>query len=361
MGLMDRFRDDTEEEEQDGPDFYRVVKKGPNGGWNALDEFDKMDSPIDKQTFEYNADGLDPGEYRLFAVKNNLNTQPPEGTGWVLQIEGTARDDDQDGEIAEIKREIRAMREEGSQQEPDDPQELVERQKASLQLAALQSEDFLKQYGDEIVLGMFDADGRGGSDGTAIGFEDWQENPVGSTLYETLNMVREDPQQVERLGEAIGRGVGTFVGGAADGMSDSGGSLADVKEAAEQDGKREADPDPDPDPTGGRDLDAGPSDPSDLGAGDPTGTDDLAESLADTRTQLREAGPGTQDRPTDAPDAAEPPTPSDPPDDTSDETDENAATIDDSDPMTATPTDTTTTDTTDSSDDNTADEIAGAL
>ena len=360
MGLFSSLRDGDDAPDDETPDAYRVMKTTPKGGWKPVEGFDDMNEPIAKDTFEYNASPLDPGNYRLFAVQDNLNQQPPDGVGWTLEVEGTNRDD-QDGEIAEIKREIRAMREEGSQQEPDDPQELVERQKASLQLAALQSEDFLKQYGDEIVLGMFDADGRGGSDGTAIGFEDWQENPVGSTLYETLNMVREDPQQVERLGEAIGRGVGTFVGGAADGMSDSGGSLADVKEAAEQDGKREADPDPDPDPTGGRDLDAGPSDPSDLGAGDPTGTDDLAESLADTRTQLREAGPGTQDRPTDAPDAAEPPTPSDPPDDTSDETDENAATIDDSDPMTATPTDTTTTDTTDSSDDNTADEIAGAL
>lgn len=357
MGLFDSLTGGDDDPDDDGPDAYRVVRKTDKGGWKPVEEFDSMNEPIDKGTFEYNAAPLQPGEYRLFAVEDNLQRQPPEGEGWVLQIEGSGRGDDKDDQMRQLERKIDQMAQSQEPQEPDDPQELVERQKASLQLAALQSEDFLKQYGDEIVLGMFDADGRGDSDGTAIGFEDWQENPVGSTLYETLNMVREDPQQVERLGEAIGRGVGTFVGGAADGMSDSDGSLADVKEAAEQDGKREADPDP----TGGRDLDAGPSDPSDLGAGDPTGTDDLAESLADARTQLREAGPGTQDRPTDAPDAAEPPTLSDPPDDTPDETDEDSATIDDSDPMTATPTDTTTTDTTDSSDDNTADEIAGAL
>ena len=369
MGLMDRFRNDPEEDEQDEPDFYRVVKKGPNGGWNALDEFDKMDSPIDKQTFEYNADGLDPGEYRLFAVKNNLNTQPPEGTGWVLQIEGTVRDDDQDGEIAELKREIRAMREEGLQQDPTDPQEAVERQKANLQLAALQSEDFLKRYGDKIIMGMFDADTGGGGSSSKIEYDDWQENPVGASLFQTMNMVQDEPEQIERFGEAIGRAAGAFAGKAADGYAESAGDLS-LEEAREQSQTTDGtDTDEQQDaPAGGRSVDAGPTDLGDLGAGaSAVETEDLAADLADARTTLRRAGAGEQDRPTDGPntaptdaDADSDPTDTPTPDPTdtapAPEPDATDASSPDPDPMTASPDDTTT-----NTPDGSGDERAAAI
>ena len=370
MGLFDSLTGGDSGPEDDGPDAYRVVRKTDKGGWKPVEEFDRMDEPIDKGTFEYNAAPLQPGEYRLFAIEGNLQRQPPEGQGWVLQIEGEQRDDEQDDQIRKLERKIDRMASSETQQEPQDPQELVEKQKASLQLAALQSEDFLRKYGDEIVLGMFDAGPGGNDDGSAIGFEDWQENPVGSTLYETLNMVREDPQQVEALGQAIGRGVGTFVGSAADGMADTDGSLADVRKAA-QDGETgdTSDAEEEPDPTGGRDLDAGPSTLSDLDSGDGgADTDELADSLADARTQLRTAGPGTQDRPESGRDSADTQSAGTDTTDTAatDDTDDSAATqtpdaaIDDNDPMTATPTPNTDSGS-DSGGDDTADEIAGAL
>ena len=373
MGLRDWLQNSDEDEDGDGPDFYRVVKKGPNGGWNAVDGFDEMDEPLDKQTFEYNAADLDPGEYRLFAVKNNLNTQPPEGEGWVLQVEGSNRDQKPDDEIGEIKREIRAMRESDEQEAPADPQDAVERQKASLQLAALQSEDFLKRYGDQIILSMFDSDGSGGgSDSTEIGYDDWQENPIGASLFETMHMVKDEPEQVERLGEAIGRGVGSFVGSAADGYAGGDQSLADARAAAEEDtpgpeGSQESDTD-----TPARDLDAGPATIDDLGADTaPADTEDLAADIADARTTARRAGPGEQDRPADGPEPAadestpepttantgpvaeeETPEPAEP-----DHTDASAP---DPDPMTASP-DTDTTGDEPSDSDDAAAEIAGQL
>ena len=363
MGLFSSLRDGDDAPDDETPDAYRVMKTTPKGGWKPVEGFDDMNEPIAKDTFEYNASPLDPGNYRLFAVQDNLNQQPPDGVGWTLEVEGTARDDDQDGEIAEIKREIRALRDDNTQQEPTDPQEAVERQKASLQLAALQSEDFLKRYGDKIILSMFDGDGGGdsGGGGESIGYEDWQKNPVGASLFETMNMVREEPEQIERLGEAIGRGVGTFVGSAADGYADGDGemSLADARERAgtpdEQDATDEQDA-----PGGGRDLDAGPSTLGDLGDGGPNvDTNNLAEDLAEARTTVRRAAAGTQDRPEDAPHGSDPdPTPTEA--DGDPDPDHTDAASPDPDPMTASP-DTPATESTDGSSDERAAAIAEEL
>lgn len=373
MGITDRIFGGSDEPEDSGPDFYRVVKKTPKGGWKTVENFDEMDEPIDKDTFEYNASPLEPGEYRLFCVVDHLNQQPPEGVGWTLQVDGTPRDDQQDSEMAELKREIRALKDDGTSEQVDDPQEAVERQKASLQLAALQSEDFLKRYGDKIILSMFDSEGSGGGDSdSAIGYDDWQENPVGASLYETMNMVREEPEQVERLGEAIGRGVGSFVGSAADGYADTDQSLADAKAAA---GATPDEPDETPDePDDGpaRNLDAGPSSIDDLGADtQPADTDELAADIAEARTTARRAGPGEQDRPEDAPHATadgDAGTADEPTDSTADteapdpapEPDHTDASSPDPDPMTASP-DTDTTASEDRSSDNAAAEIAGEL
>jgi hypothetical protein len=304
MGLLDRLGSDNEDTGDDTPDFYRVVKKTPKGGWKAVDGFDEMTEPVDKDTFEYNASPLDPGEYRLFEVVDNLNRQPQSGVGWTLQIDGDDSGEERDDQIESLKSEIRALRSDSEASTQADPQELVEQQKANLQLAALQSEDFIRKYGDELVLSMFGGDGSaGGGSESSIGYDDWQENPVGASLYETMNMMREDPDQVERLGEAIGRGVGTFVGGAADGYSGADRSLDDVTEAVDgAAADADAADSPDDDPTPDRNLDAGPADLSDLGAApEAADTETLAANIAEARTTARRAGPGEQDRPEDAP------------------------------------------------------------
>ena len=373
MGLLDSLRGGGDGPDDETPDGYRVMKNTPKGGWKPVEGFDDMDEPIAKDTFEYNASPLEPGNYRLFAVKNNLNQQPPDGAGWTLEVEGNTKDREQDGEIGRLERKIDRLAESDNSEQVDDPQEAVERQKANLQLAALQSEDFLKRYGDKIILSMFgdDASGGGGSD-SAIEYDDWQENPIGASLYEAMGMVREEPEQVERLGEAIGRGVGSFVGSAADGYADSDQSLAEAKGAAtdaadEPDETRDG---PDEEPT--RNLDAGPSSIDDLGADtQPADTDELAADIADARTTARRAGPGEQDRPEDAPAATADDTadPTDDPDDsTADEPapnpapepDHTDAASPDPDPMTASP-DSDTTASEDRSSDNAAAEIAGDL
>jgi len=296
MGVFDRFRGGDDPDSEDGPDAYRVVRKTEKGGWKPVDDFDDMDEPIERDTFEYNASPLKPGEYRLFAVKDNLQTQPPEGVGWILEVDGDRdRDDGQDDEIAELKREIRAMRSETADAEQGaedlDPSEAVERQKASIQLAALNSEQFMSRHGEKIALAMF-GDGSGGGGGSSMEFDDWQDNPVGASLFETLKMAREEPEQIERLGEAIGRGAGSFMGAAADGFAEGEPTFAEAQDAAP-----EQEPDDKPDEPG-RDIDAGPSTMDDLGSGGdgPVDTDALADNIAEART-ARKAGPGEQDRP----------------------------------------------------------------
>lgn len=377
MGWFDSLTGGGDAPEDDGPDAYRVVRKTKKGGWKPVDGFDEMGEPIDKGTFEYNAAPLDPGEYRLFAIDGNLQTQPPEGVGWVLQVEGERDTDSGNDEIRRLEQKIDRLQESGEQQDPQDPQQAVEQQKATLQLAALQSEDFLKRYGDQIILSMFDGNGSGGGSSSAIGYDDWQENPMGASLYETMHMVREEPEQIERLGEAIGRGVGTFVGSAADGYADPDAeqSLAEAKEGRDAPADTERDA-AEQQPGGGRDLDAGPSDLGDLGADTPAvETDDLAADLAEARTTARRAGPGEQDRAADAPHSEdapdqddsdtdpapdEPPTPESDTPDPAPEPDATAADAPDPDPMTASPDDPTPDDREASSDER-ADEIAGRL
>jgi len=373
MGWFDSLTGGGDDLEDDGPDAYRVVRKTKKGGWKPVDGFDEMDEPIDKGTFEYNAAPLDPGEYRLFAIDGNLQTQPPEGVGWVLQVEGERDTDTGGDEIRRLEQKIDRLQESGEQEAPADPKEAVERQKANLQLAALQSDDFLKRYGDQIILSMFDGDGSGGGSDSAIGYEDWQKNPMGASLYETMHMVREEPEQIERLGEAIGRGVGTFVGSAADGYADPDAeqSLAEAKDAADQPAEADADT-AEQQPGGGRDLDAGPSDLGDLGSDTPAvETEDLAADLAEARTTARRAGPGEQDRAEDAPHSEETDTDETPdlettaPDTDTDteppaEPDATAADDPDPDPMTAAPDDPSPSGREGSSDER-ADEIAGRL
>ena len=373
MGLLDRFGSDPDDDTDDEPDFYRVVKKTPKGGWKAVDGFDEMADPVDKDTFEYNASPLEPGEYRLFEVVDNLNRQPTSGVGWTLEIDGDTSTDDGSDEIARLERKIDRLTESGGGEQPEDPQEAVERQKASLQLAALQSEDFLKRYGDQIIMSMFDSGGGGGGGSdAAIGYDDWQENPIGASLFETMNMVREEPEQIERLGEAMGRGIGAFAGSAADGYAETDQSLAEAKDAAADGAAEQESADEPDDEKPARNLDAGPSSIDDLGGGDAAAdTEALAADIADARTTARRAGPGEQDRPEDAPhadeSAPEPDTDTDAPDswetaevDSSDEPDHTNASSPDPDPMTASP-DTDTTADEDRSSDNAAAEIAGDL
>lgn len=373
MGLFDRWSGDDPDPDDDEPDGYRVAKKNPDGGWAGVDGFEDMDEPIEKDTFEYNASPLDPGEYRLFAIKDNLFQQPPQGVGWTLKIDGETRDEQQDDEISRLERKIDRLAGSGGDEGPQDPREAVERQKASLQLQALQSEEFLKRYGDKIIMSMFDGDGPGGGGSdSAIGYDDWQENPIGASLFETMNMVREEPEQIERLGEAMGRGVGAFAGSAADGFAEPDQSLAEAKGDTESDTTEQQSTDEPDDEQPARNLDAGPSNIDDLGAGtDPTDTDALAADIAEARTTARRAGPGEQDRPEDAPAATadadadtttdrDGSTADDAPPDPAPDPDHTDAASPDPDPMTASP-DTDTAADEDRSSDNAAAEIAGDL
>jgi hypothetical protein len=145
-------------------DHYRVSHQQNGSGWQPLDGYDKLDEPITKQTFEYNEESLDPGQYKLFAVKDHLHTQMPDGVGWKLTVE-----DDTANEASPKEEQIRELEEiveqyKQDQQSTDDTEQLIERTKQTMALQLLQNPIFLQEHGDRIALSMLGADSTIGTD-----------------------------------------------------------------------------------------------------------------------------------------------------------------------------------------------------
>jgi hypothetical protein len=304
MGLIDRFTgsDGDDSDGSEGPDHYRIVHMSDGGGWQPVDGYDDLDDPIDEQTFRYNEEPLTPGKYRLFAVENNLNKQPPDGDGWATTVEDDDPDepDRENSEIDELRREIRqlAQQQQGGDAEQD-IQELMEKQKAAVSLQLLQSEEFLRHHGDKIALSMFDVDGVGGAAGGDDGLPDYDvfsESPTSAALYSIFNTAVSDPAEFEQLTETLGSGVGSMMGGAVDGMaggSDGGlpaGSVDDSSRSeqptATDDDQETTDDEPTPD------IDVGPTDPDALLSGDDQAPDQdqLVETVAEAETAKQQAG-----------------------------------------------------------------------
>ena len=98
-------------------DHYRISHQRNGSGWKPVDGYDDLDEPITKSTFEYTEAPLDPGQYKLFAVKNNLHTQLPEGEGWKLIVEDDTADEPQP-----IVKEIRELREQIEESKAEEEQ-----------------------------------------------------------------------------------------------------------------------------------------------------------------------------------------------------------------------------------------------
>lgn len=303
MGLIDKLTSDPDPDDDDseGPDCYRVVRMVSNDGWEPVSGYDDLDQPIDEQTFRYNEEPLEPGKYRLFAVDNNLNVQPPDGEGWAITVEDDTADepDPEDERFRRLEQRLEQIAQDD--QTGNDPQELVEQQKASITLQLLQSPEFLRQHGDKIALSMFDLDGLpmgggGGGDGLPA-YDQFSESPTSAALYSIFNTAMEDPGQFEQITESLGRGAGQAMSGALQGMGDDQAPALgqpDADQTTEQptddrdDQESTADPDPEPEP---REIDAGPSDPSDLMPSDPEtpDEDELVETVAAAERAKREA------------------------------------------------------------------------
>lgn len=313
MGLIPwRDGDDQDETGGSGPDHYRVAVMSDDGGWHPVEGFDEMRQPMDKQTFQINAAPLDPGTYTLFAVTDNLQQPPTDDVGWTLEVEGDDQPDTTTDSESELRRELQALRAEVADDSDDseDIQQMIEKQKAAVGLQMLQNPEFIKRYGDKLALSIMGVDdGNSGGGVEMEDFETFKDNPISATAYQIASTAADDPEAVEQLSETVGSSLGSFLGGAATGAT-GGGQPQQLPQQQQPQPDQDADPDDTTDDTG-REVDAGPSDPSELGVSPTesveTDTDELAEIVAegqrasqqsesddgtDTETVRRE-GPGT--------------------------------------------------------------------
>ena len=158
MILHELLFGNDEPDEHDEIDHYRVSHQRNGSGWQPLDEFDELEEPITKETFEYNAIPLDPGQYKLFAVKDNLHTKMPDGVGWKLTVEDDTTDESPSKEkrVQELEEQIEEL--ETKQDQTDDIEQALEKRKAKAALKMLEDPTFIEEHGDEIVLSMLDDD-----------------------------------------------------------------------------------------------------------------------------------------------------------------------------------------------------------
>lgn len=326
MGLLDRFTGSGDGDEDDSSTLnYRISHMTDKGGWEPVDGYEDMEEPIDRQTFEYNASPLEPGEYRLFAVSGGLNRQPPEGVGWTLSVEGDNQPDTTTDTEDELRRELQALRAEVADDSDDseDIQQMIEKQKAAVGLQMLQNPEFIKRYGDKLALSIMGVDDGDDSGGVEMeDFETFKDNPISATAYQIASTAADDPEAVEQLSQTMGNTLGSFLGGAATGAT---GGVQGQQQPPQQQPQPDQDDSPaEADDDTGREVDAGPSDPSDLGVSPAdsveTDTDELAEIVAqgeqasqqadadgnDSETVARREGPGTTTTPDSDPMSAGP-------------------------------------------------------
>lgn len=308
MGLFDRFTNDTDDDEPyPGVDHFMIAYMTDKGGWKPVDGFNELAEPVDRQTFEYNNEPLEHGRYRLFAIKDNLKTEPPEGVGWTLNREDEIKDSSSSSSDTddELKAELRQLRNEVKEAKQSDSgedasiEERLEKQKAALALQMFENPAFLAKHGDDVALDVAGIDpGGSGSGAELMDFEDFEDRPLAAAAYQIASLTTEEPEQVERISQSLGNSLGSFFSGATDGLVDVEGGTTDQQ--ATTDTTEPADQQSDPAPA--ETVDAGPSSTADLVPGEADEqTEQLAEEIAATpaehdtsETALREEGPGTQ-------------------------------------------------------------------
>lgn len=152
------FGGGTSESDHGRIDHYRVSHQRNGDGWTPVEGYDDLNEPITEQTFEYNEAPLDPGQYKLFAVKNNLHTQLPDGEGWKLTVEDETADEEESPE--ELLNELRELvaEQKAEQQQDNDIDHLIEKRKAVFGLQVLQDPAFIDEHGDKLALSVLDVD-----------------------------------------------------------------------------------------------------------------------------------------------------------------------------------------------------------
>jgi hypothetical protein len=207
-------------------DHWTVRHQPPTGGagWRDVEGWEELEEPVDRQTFEWNEPDPQPGRYQLFAVKDKKLRRPAEDVRWSWIVEDDATDtQDVDPDMIADRaadRVLAALQSDGDLA----PEERVARQKAVIQLALLNNEEFVAKHGEAIALSEFDV-----NQGDGLEFSEYEKNPVGAFLYDTYK----DPQQMRELGSNLGAGGGAFFEGLVSGIENPESVFQEEIEAAE--------------------------------------------------------------------------------------------------------------------------------
>lgn len=281
------------------------VKYSPKneGGWNTVSVGgqEKWGYPITEREFRANMTELDPGQYRLWSVDERNIHHPPrdQDEEWVITVDdNTPTQTDTDPSVQRLEQKVDALagRLEDSGGMPHDPDQMVEYARAQIAMGALNSEQFLNRYGAEIAMGVL---GGNSAEEEGIGFDEWQESPIGATIYESLN----DPQKVEDLGQAFGSAGSNFLGGFMEEFSqgdgrtlttgDSGSGEAAGQNAPDTAAEESTEEAPEPDDSGPSEIESGPSTLDGLADNIP---DDASPDMEEVTQEFAETNMAMQDQ-----------------------------------------------------------------
>lgn len=172
---------------------YAVRRTPPGGGgWTKFsDEWENLDEPIDRETFEINEGTPPPGTYRCLAVReNNMLGTIEEDLGWPWRIEPEESEPD----LAEQLDELEALIADDHQDEPPTPEEVLQwKMLTDPELA----HELLENH-PEIVLSAWDVDPGGPSAG---------DSPLAMTAWYLEHEPERVHELLEQLGEGLGRGI----------------------------------------------------------------------------------------------------------------------------------------------------------
>lgn len=213
MGVFDKWRQESSRERGD-PDYWRIgfMPWGGDGGFRSLgDEWDKLEEPVDRETFEWNTGDLEGGKYRLMAIHGTRMRRPEDFgvKGWTMEV-GEADGDAGGRTDDELERKVDALLAQAGgngEERPEDPEALIK-------WMTLQNPAMMERYADIVVPAAWGVSSPGGG----LGFDDFEKNPLGALMYDAYN----NPEKLRKAGENVGAGFGAGLDGFFRGMDEPG-------------------------------------------------------------------------------------------------------------------------------------------
>lgn len=236
MGFRDRVLGPLDDGGEEAPDYWRIayMEWNGDGGFQALsDEWDKLDDPPDRETFEWNTGRLEDGRYKLMAIKEGRMRRPDDFgvKGWVMDV---GEPDDAPRERDDLERKVDLLLAQ-QDQDDDDELEMPADPEALIQWMTLQDPRLLERYGDAIIPAAWGASAPGGG----VGYSDFEDNPLGAILFDAYN----NPEKLRKAGENIGAGFGSGLDGFFRGMEEPE-SIGPPDDGADQDAGEDVDDEP---------------------------------------------------------------------------------------------------------------------